>query len=84
MAHVGGHVIGRKIQRNFLVSPQNFAMAHFQAVDGERKELLDRLLRRGLLQSRLGLVGGAVGIKNDVDDGMVENNVVKPDLSPQD
>ncbi len=82
IAHVRGDIPDRKIEWDFPVSPNDLTAAHFETVDGEREKLLHRFRVRNLLHFWFGLVGAAVGIKNDVNDGMIKNQVTQSDFRP--
>jgi len=74
--HLQPGIADGEIERDGLVIPENAAVAEFEAIYGKSEELLDRSLNRKSARP-LGKVGGTVGIENDVDHGLVEDNFVK-------
>ncbi len=77
--HLQGHVASGEIEGDGLVVPEQTALTKFQPSDGEGEELFDRSLgRKGAGPPRK--VRGAVRIKDDVDDGLIENHFVKGEL----
>ena len=77
-------VLGGKIERHFLVFPQQFAPLHLDARNRERDEFLDRSPVRGKAGWRRGNVGGAIGIDNHMDDGMIEHQRMQSDGGAED
>jgi hypothetical protein len=59
-----------------LVVPEQATMAKIKAIDGKGEELLDRSLP-GYSARSLGKVAGAVGIKSNVNDGLIEDKLLK-------
>jgi hypothetical protein len=74
--HLQRSVASREIERDGLVVPEDSSLAKFEVSDGEREELFDRSLS-GKCARPFRKVAGAIGIKNDVDDGMIEDQFMK-------
>src|SRR5579864_5018279 len=73
--HGGRDVGGLEVEGDFLVVPEKLAATDFDPADGKREQLLDgSVLRRGTLHFRVRQVGASVGIDNQVDDRMFEDN----------
>ncbi len=68
-----GHVAGIKIERHFLVFPEDLAALYLDVRNRKRDELFHRPLARGKAYRRRGNIGRAVGIDNDMGDRMLEN-----------
>src|SRR5260221_4903438 len=73
-----GHVAGIKIERHFLVFPEDLAALYLDVRNRKRDELFHRPLARGKAYRRRGNVGRAVGIDNDMGDRMLENQRMQP------
>ena len=66
------HAASGKFEWHFPVFPQQFAVLRVQVRNGERDEMLNRTLIGGKAGLRHGSIGAAVGIVNDVDNRMIE------------
>src|ERR1700675_1712336 len=73
------HVASIKIERHFLVFPEKLAALHLDARNRKRDELFHRPLAGGKAYRRRGDVGGAIGIDDDVGDGMLEDQRMQSD-----
>ena len=80
IGHPRGKIVGDEVERDALVVPEQFTILNIEAVDGKGEELLDGSFFRGTRNFRLGLIGSAVRINNDVDDRMIEEHGVESEL----
>ena len=76
VVHLHRQVAGVKIEREFLVFPQQLTALHFDVCNRKRDEFLHRSLG-GMAERtapwRHGSVGGAIGIGNDVGNRMLQH-----------
>src|SRR5580700_3629341 len=72
VAQEAGQVSSGKFEWYFFIFPEQFALLNLQARNRQRDQLFYRALIGGKRRRWHGSVGGAVGIGNDVDDGMLE------------
>jgi len=83
IVHVERNVAGGEIERKSLVVPKHPATSQFEAIDGKREELLDNILACKSAGPAPRKIGGAVGIKSDVDDGLLEDDLVKSEFGTE-
>src|SRR5580700_10542752 len=80
IVHLQRSIAGGKIERNDLIIPKEFAVAQFEVIDREVKKLFDR--RLGALGGSLTgwEICGAVRVKHDMNDRLLEDDLVEGKL----
>src|SRR6266705_5083370 len=81
VGHAGAQVIGGEIERDASLVINQRAIAQLNTVDGEIKKALHRRAVALLLDLGHGLVGGAVRICDEMDDGALNQHVAQPDFA---
>ncbi len=75
-------VASGEIERDGLVVPNEVSVAEFEAIDGQREELLD-CSRAGDGGRSFGKICGAIGIKREVNDRLIEDEFLKGQFGPE-
>src|SRR5579863_2589755 len=80
VVHAKRSITGSEINRNVLIIPEKLAVAKFEMVDGQSKELLNRRLAADGDSFSLREVGSAVGVESHVHNGLLEDDLVEGQL----
>jgi hypothetical protein len=72
--HLEPGIASINIERDSLVVPDDAAVAEFEAIDGEREELLNPRLSRTRARAA-GEISAAIGIESKMDDRLIQDKL---------
>src|SRR5262249_43566305 len=85
VGHIGGDIGGLEFEGDLLVVPKELTTADFESVNRKREQLLDGRMvgRRDALHFRTWQVGAAVGIDDEMSDGVLKGDRVETETGFQ-